>query len=102
MDHLDSENGAKNSEEFYASLKEKLEGTHDFPEDYLYKFIITNDEAKITEIYRAFDDVKFTLTTRDSKNGKYTSISINAFVLDADQVIKIYQIVGKIPGVIML
>ena len=48
MDHLDSENEAKNPEEFYASLKEKLEGTHDFPEDYLYKFIITNDEAKIT------------------------------------------------------
>lgn len=91
-----------NPEDFYISLKEKLEATHDFPGDYLFKFIVTNDESKHTEIYRVFDDVKFTLTTKDSKNGKYTSISINAFVLDADQVIKIYKEIGKIPGVIML
>ncbi|MDN5578512.1 DUF493 domain-containing protein [Kaistella haifensis] len=91
-----------NPEDFYISLKEKLEATHDFPGDYLFKFIVTNDESKHTEIYRVFDDVKFTLTTKDSKNGKYTSMSINAFVLDADQVIKIYKEVGKIPGVIML
>ena len=91
-----------NPEDFYISLKEKLEATHDFPGDYLFKFIVTNDESKHTEIYRVFDDVKFTLTTKDSKNGKYTSMSINAFVLDADQVIKIYKEVRKIPGVIML
>ncbi len=92
----------KKTEEFYISLKEKLEATHDFPEDYLFKFIVTNDESKITEIYRVFDDIKFTLTNRDSKNGKYTAITLNAFVLDADQVIKIYKEVGKIPGVMML
>lgn len=91
-----------NPDEFYASLKEKLEATHDFPQDYLFKFIITNQESKHTEIYRIFDDVKFTLTTKDSKNGKYTSLSMNAFVLDADQVIRIYKEVGKIPGVMML
>lgn len=102
MLNIIGEEGEKNPEEFYASLKEKLEATHNFPEDYLYKFIITNDESKHTEIFRVFDDIKFTLQTRDSKNGKYTSISINAFVLDADQVIKIYKEVGKISGVIML
>ena len=91
-----------NPDDFYASLKEKLEATHDFPEDYLFKFIITNDESKHTEIYRVFDEVKFTLNTKESKNGKYSSISINAFVLDADQVIKIYKEVGKISGVMML
>lgn len=90
------------SDEFYDSLKEKLEATHNFPEDYLYKFIITSEESKHTEIFRAFDDIKYTLTSRDSKNGKYTSFSMNAFVLDADQVIRIYKEVGKIPGIIML
>lgn len=91
-----------NPEEFYKSLKEKLEQTHDFPNDYLFKFIVTNAECKHTEIYKVFDGMKYTLTTRESSNGKYTSISINAFVLDADHVIKIYQEVGKIKGVIML
>ena len=92
----------KDPEEFYTSLKDKLEDTHNFPEDYLYKFIVNNEESKMTEIYRVFDDIKFTLSTRDSKNGKYVSLSINAFVLDADQVIKIYKEVGKIDGVMML
>ena len=92
----------KNQDEFYASLKEKLEATHDFPEDYIFKFIITNAESKHTEIYRVFDEVKFTLSTKESKNGKYSSITINAFVLDADQVIKIYKEVGLISGVMML
>lgn len=100
-DIIDQENG-KNADDFYFSLREKLIYTHNFPEDYLFKFIIPSDESKLTEIYRVFDDIKFTLTTRDSKNGKYTSISIDAFVLDADQVIKIYKEVGKISGVMML
>ncbi|WP_332024886.1 DUF493 domain-containing protein [Kaistella sp.] len=91
-----------NPEDFYASLKEKLEATHDFPQDYLFKFIITNEESKQTEIYRVFDNVKYTLSTKDSKNGKYTSLTMNAFVLDADQVITIYKEVGKISGVMML
>lgn len=102
MQEIEPNQEEQKTEDFYTSLKEKLEATHNFPEDYLYKFIITNDESKLTDIYRAFDDTKYTLTSRDSKNGKYTSISINAFVLDADQVIKIYKEVGKIPNVIML
>ena len=91
-----------NPEDFYASLKEKLEATHDFPQDYLFKFIITNEESKQTEIYRVFDNVKYTLSTKDSKNGEYTPLTMNAFVLDADQVISIYKEVGKISGVMML
>ncbi|MEN2436685.1 DUF493 domain-containing protein [Weeksellaceae bacterium A-14] len=89
-------------EEFYSSLKEKLDATHDFPEDYLFKFIVNSDPAKLTEIYKVFDGIKTTITNRDSKNGKYTSLNVNAFVLDSDQVIRIYKEVGKIEGVIML
>lgn len=83
-------------------MKEKLEATHDFPEDYLFKFIIPNDQIKLIEIYRIFDGIKHTLTNKDSKNGKYTSLTFNAFVLDADHVIKIYQEVGNIEGAISL
>ena len=101
MNIIENQNHA-NPEEFYASLKGKLEATHNFPEDYVFKFIITNDESKHTEIYRVFDHIKFTLSTKESKNGKYTSITVNAFVLDADQVIRIYKEVGKVPNVMML
>lgn len=91
-----------NPENFYASLKEKLETNHNFPEDYLFKFIILNEEKRITEIYRVFDDMKFTLSTKESKNSKYVSISINAFVLDANHVVSIYKKVGEVEGVMSL
>ena len=89
-------------EEFYASLKINLENNHNFPEDYLYKFIILNDKEKLTEIYKVFDSTKNTFSTRESSNGKYISCSIQCFVLDAEQVIRLYKEVAKIEGVIML
>lgn len=97
-----SENNTPSQEEFYASLKEKLETAHNFPEDYLFKFIVESDPMKLTEIYRAFDGIEHAINNRDSKNGKYTSLSINAFVLDADMVINIYKKVSKTEGVVML
>ncbi len=88
--------------EFYASLKVNLEKNHNFPEDYLYKFIILNNQEKLTEIYKIFDGTKNTFSTRESSNGKYISITIQCFVLDAEQVIRFYKEVAKIEGVIML
>lgn len=88
--------------EFYASLKVNLENNHNFPEDYLFKFIILNNKEKLTEIYKVFDGTKNTFNTRESSNGKYISCSILCFVLDANHVIKLYQEVAKIDGVIML
>ncbi len=102
MTNITDLNTSKNPEEFYVSLKEKLTDHHNFPEDYLYKFIIPTDEKKLTEIYQVFDGIKTTINNRDSKNGKYTSVSISAFVLDADHVIRIYQEIAKIEGVMML
>lgn len=88
--------------EFYASLKINLEKNHNFPEDYLYKFIIVNNQEKLTEIYKVFDGTKNTFSTRESSNGKYISITIQCFVLDSEHVIRLYQEVAKIEGVIML
>ena len=92
----------KSQEEFYSSLKEKLETHHNFPEDYLYKFIVPNNPEKLTEIYRVFDGIQHTMNNKESKNGNYTALSISAFVLDANMVIDIYQKVAKVEGIVML
>lgn len=91
-----------NPEEFYKSLKEKLEEQHNFPEEYLFKFIVKDDDKKIIEILRIFDGLKYTMSNRESSKGNYTSVSLQCFVMDADQVINIYQEVGKIENVMML
>lgn len=100
MEILDKKHN--NPEEFYQSLKEKLDANYEFPQDYLFKFIIENDGNKLAEIYKIFDGEHHTLGNRESKNGKYISVNINAFVLDSDHVIDIYKKVGVIEGVMML
>lgn len=88
--------------EFYKNLKLNLEEHHNFPEHYLYKFILPNNDEKLSELYQIFDGLEFSINTKESGKGNYISCSISCFVLDADQVINIYQKVGKIDGVIML
>lgn len=90
------------SEEFYTSLKEKLNEIHNFPEDYLFKFIIPNHQEKLADIYRIFDELKTTISHKNSRNEKYISLSINAFVMDANQVVDIYKKVSQLEDVIML
>lgn len=94
--------GVRNEEEFYKSLKDKLEHNHNFPEDYLFKFIFQNDSPKLIELYQVFDGMKYTISTRESKQQKYMSATIQAFVLSADHVIELYKKAGNIEGIMML
>ena len=88
--------------EFYASLKINLEKNHNFPEDYLYKFIIVNNQEKLTEIYKVFDGTKNTFSTKESSNGKYISITAKQVVMNVDEIIAIYQKAAKIEGIMFL
>lgn len=99
---MEQEKAKMNPEEFYQSFRAKLEENHKFPEDYLYKFIFPNDNEKLTELYKIFDGLRYTISTRESKNGKYISTSILVFVMDANQVISLYKKVAEIDGVVML
>jgi len=89
-------------EEFYSNFRTKLNENHDFPTDYTFKFIIENKPNLLSEIYRIFDDIHNSFSTKESSNGKYISCTIISFVLDADQVIHLYKKTSKIYGVIML
>lgn len=89
-------------EEFYASLKQELNKVESFPSNFTYKFIIPTENKKIAQIQSVFDEARPQFSMKESKNGKYTSITVVIFAFDADQVIWYYQEVGKIPGVIML
>jgi putative lipoic acid-binding regulatory protein len=93
----------KNPEEFYDKLKFQLEETTTWPSVYLYKFIVFTSKTKIVQIHAIFDDMGAVINTKESKNGKYTSVSINVRMKNPDSVIAKYKRVGKeIEGVISL
>jgi len=90
------------SNEFYARLKEQLEQSNNWPSNYLYKFIVPTATNKIDLINKVFDNTGAVIESKQSKNGKYTSISITVHMKNPDAVIVKYQEVGKIEGVISL
>lgn len=92
----------ENSEEFYSRLREQLEESTHWPSDYLYKFIVLSDPEKIKQIHRIFDNTGAVIESKQSKKGKYTSVSITVNRKNPDAVIEKYKEVGKIEGVISL
>ena len=92
-----------NTEEFYKKLKAQLLDTALWPAEYLYKFIVLSDAAKIKQIDAIFNNMGAVIVTKESKNGKYTSVSINVTMKNPDAVIAKYKEVGEnVEGVISL
>tara|TARA_R110002074_G_scaffold56877_6_gene140099 strand:+ start:4529 stop:4819 length:291 start_codon:yes stop_codon:yes gene_type:complete len=94
---------APNAEEFYKKLKIQLLETATWPSEYLYKFIVKSDITKIAEIEALFDNTGAVINTIESKNGKYTSVSINVIMKDPDAVISKYiEVTNNVEDVISL
>lgn len=92
----------QNVDDFYKSFKEKLELTHTFPCNYMFKYIVPSDPSLIARLHAIFNDSKTSFSTRDSKNGKYTSVTVKVPVSDADDVIIYYRQAAAIEGIVML
>ena len=91
-----------NTEEFYKKLKEQLSDTSLWPGPYLYKFIVPSDFDKIKQIEDIFDHTGAVINRKESRTGKYTSVSVNVRMKDPDAVIAKYIEVGNVEGVISL
>lgn len=91
------------AEEFYKKLKDQLKETSTWPSEYLYKFILKTDVHKIEALESLFNGVGAVIHTTKSKNGKYTSISINLIMKNPEAVVSKYiEVTNTIEGVISL
>ena len=87
---------------FYSKLKIQLDDTTDFPADYLYKFIVPASENQVTEVESIFNNTGAVIKTKNSKTGKYVSVSIILKLNSSDEIIAYYRKVEKIKGIISL
>ncbi len=91
------------SAEFYDKLKTQLYDTASWPSEYLYKFIVASSSEKIAEVEAIFNDMGAVITTTESKNGKYTSLSISVKMKNPEHVIEKYkEVTENVEGVISL
>lgn len=89
------------NEEFYNSLKTKLEDVHSYPTVYMFKFIVPSLGDKVEKVIALFDK-DANITSRQSSKGKFTSVTVKVVMLSSDEIIQKYKEVAKIEGVIML
>lgn len=89
-------------DDFYLRFKEKLEETHTFPVNYMFKYIVPAEQNIIAKLHSIFEMANPVFSTRESKNGKYTSVTIKVPVNDADDVVIYYRQTAAIDGIVAL
>ncbi|TNE56200.1 MAG: DUF493 family protein [Bacteroidetes bacterium] len=86
--------------ESFDKLRKQLE-QQNWPEVYLYKFIVKNEPEFIARVCALFDDtaeIKF----QHSNGDRYVSISAKEMMMDAASVIERYEKASLIKGIIAL
>ena len=86
---------------FYQKLEKNLEEHHKFPSTYLFKFIIPNDNRSLALAEELFSTTAV-ITYRESKTGKYVSVTGKDKMPSAESVIDTYKSAEKIEGLISL
>lgn len=89
-------------DDFYSKLQIQLDDTTDFPADYLYKFIVPASNNQVAEVESIFNNTGAVINTKNSKTGKYVSVSIILKLNSSDEIITYYRKVEKIKGIISL
>ena len=88
-------------EEFLKSLEDKLNETTEWPSVYMFKFIIPADNRKLALVEALFgEDAQ--VSTNQSRNGKYISITGKVVMLNALEVIEKYRKASEIEDIIAL
>lgn len=82
----------------HEQFAQRLDEHHQWPCPYTFKFIVpTQNLEKLTEV---FPDQQ--LSFRESKNGKFTSVTMESTMCSSKEVMDIYQKAAQVPGVMSL
>jgi putative lipoic acid-binding regulatory protein len=89
------------SQDPFQGLREKL-SERKWPAVYLYKFIVPADPQTIAQAEALFDTNVAEVEMRQSKTGKFVSISAKEMMLDVDSIIARYEKAITIKGLMAL
>lgn len=81
-------------------LKEQL-ALQEWPNVYLFKFIIPNESHQIAQLSALFGDDS-EIVMHPSRNSKFISFSVKELMLDVDSIVAVYEKASSINGIISL
>ncbi|MEO5600250.1 MAG: DUF493 family protein [Cyclobacteriaceae bacterium] len=85
-------------QEWLKSFREKLDQHYAWPSLYMFKFIVP--AGKEEDVKRLFP--KHTSSEKHSKEGKYTSVTVQMMMPSSDAVVNVYEQASAIEGIIAL
>ena len=83
---------------FFSRLLDKLDGAHNFPGRYTFKFIVPQAQLKPLQALMPVGEISL----RSSASGKYTALTIHTHMQHASDVITVYKKAAEVPGIISL
>jgi uncharacterized protein len=91
-----------NTRDFYERLKVELDNNTTWPSVYLFKFIVPSENDNVFQVENALNRRGAVIKTTKSKTGKFTSVSIDVTMNNAQEIINKYMEVSTIKGIISL
>ena len=89
------------TEEELENFRNKLVASTTFPSVYMFKFIIESDLRNIALVENLFS-AEADIHTKESENGRYTSITGKLVVMNVDEILDVYRRALTIKGIIFL
>ena len=68
----------------------------------MFKFIVPSDNKKLAQVELLFNSKESQISMRNSKTGKYTSVSAKEMMMSPESVIEKYKEAAKIEGILSL
>lgn len=90
------------TQDFYERLRVELDNSNSWPAEYLFKFIVPSTSQNVLEVENAFNNIGAIIKTTSSKTGKFTSISVDVTMKNAEDIIAKYQQLSNIKGIVSL
>lgn len=84
------------------SFKDNLDACHQWPCTYTFKFIVPAEREQLVRslLGEELQDAK--ITARASSKGKYVSVTAEAILGSAEEVMRVYERLADVPGLISL
>ncbi|HEX4888282.1 MAG TPA: DUF493 family protein [Luteibaculaceae bacterium] len=82
-------------------LRAQLEQMHNWPDVYMYKFVLPNDDEKLATLMTYFTQ-SADVQVKQSSAGKYIAITVKEVMMSADAVIERYKSIKAIEGLLSL
>jgi putative lipoic acid-binding regulatory protein len=95
-------NSKEKPEDFYERFQKQLEESQNWPDLYMFKFIVKSNSLQIDKLKDLFNNPTEGVSLVNSSKNKFQSLTITIEMESPQQVIAIYKKASDFEGVIIL